>query len=1053
MKQLNLPKLEEKIQKYWNENNTFQRLCETRKTGKKYYFCQGPPFTTGHAHIGHAWNHTIKDLIVRYKTMQGFDVFRRAGWDMHGLPIEVKVEQEVLKSKNKKEIEDYGIDNFIRECKKFAIRNMHAMTEQIKRLGIWLDWDDPYMTIDKRYMEGVWFGIKRAYEQDLLYSERKVIHWCPRCETAMAGYEVRDEYRDVTDPSVFVKAKVLNDDESNNEFILIWTTTPWTLPANVSVAVHPEYDYIKVKIGDEILILAEGLVDVIEKTGREYKILEKFKGSELEGLRYEPMLNIPLQQGFPHRIVLAPELVTLEDGTGCVHIAPGHGIEDEAVGKKNDLKKLSPVDASGKFTVEPYKEIYVRDANKIIINDLKIAGNLFAEETVFHRYPHCWRCKTPLILRTTNQWFLAVSKIKDRLIEKNKKIHWVPRWIGSGGDSRFENWLANAEDWCISRQRYWNTPLPVWKCECGNIEVIGTIPELIQKAVQDIDPEILDLHRPAIDKITLKCHCSREMHRVKDVMDVWLDSGSASWANLGYPYKSENFNKLFPADFITEGSDQTRGWFYSMLVSSVISFDSIAYKQVMYHGFTLDAEGKKMSKSLGNVIDPMDMVEKYGADAFRFYMLWATVPWEDLRFSEEGVAAVSKMLNILWNTYSFTKTYMEIDNYKFNKDDPGTYELEDKWILSLFNSLIVDVTKGMEKVHPHEAARPIYDFVLELSRWYIKLVRDRVWIESSDPRKISVYYTLHTILTGLSRLMAPISPHLSEHIYRDLCFAVGNENQEFTRITHKSSYNSEMTGEESVHFTKWIAADEKLIDKKLEEDMKTAQDIIECVLAARQEADIKLRWPIRRITVTPKEPLDINGVRNLILKMANAKELVIEDVEVTLVVKPNFASMGPKFRGDAGKIVKKLTELDAVEIKTAIDENNEYKIKIDGKEFILNSCDLLFETKLPENIVAEEFDGGMVYIDKTLDDKLYSEAMAREVIRRIQGMRKEMNLKELDVVSVFIDTNEGFDLYIKENLDYIEKETRSKITFGKEEGGFGKVWKIEGSDVGIVVKG
>ncbi|ODS40483.1 isoleucine--tRNA ligase [Candidatus Altiarchaeales archaeon WOR_SM1_SCG] len=1027
MKQLNLPELEQQIQKYWDDAGTFRRICEMRKPGKKYYFCQGPPFTTGHAHIGHAWNHTIKDLIIRYKTMQGFDVFRRAGWDMHGLPIEVKVEQDVLKSKNKREIEEYGIDNFIRECKKFAIRNMHAMTGQIKRLGIWLDWDDPYMTIDRRYMEGVWFGIKRAYEQDLLYSDKRVIHWCPRCETAMAGYEVRDEYRDVTDPSVFVKAKILSDNELNNEFILIWTTTPWTLPANAAIAVHPDYDYVKIKLGDEILILAEGLLGVIEKTGREYKILNKFKGIELEGLRYEPMLNIPIQQGFSHRIVLAPELVTLEDGTGCVHIAPGHGVEDEAVGAKNNLQKLSPVNPSGKFTTEPYMEIYVRDANKIIINDLKNSGNLLAEETVFHRYPHCWRCKTPLILRTTNQWFLAVSKIKDKLIVKNREISWVPDWIGSGGDSRFENWLKNAEDWCISRQRYWNTPLPVWKCECGNMEVIGTIDELIEKAVQDIDPEILDLHRPAIDKITLKCSCSREMHRVKDVMDVWLDSGSASWANLGYPHKKEIFNKLFPADFITEGSDQTRGWFYSMLVSSVISFDSIAYKQVLYHGFTLDSEGRKMSKSLGNVIDPLDMVEKYGADAFRFYLLFATVPWEDLRFSEEGMQSVGKMLNILWNTYSFAKNYMEIDNYKFNKDDCGELEIADRWILSKFNSLIIDATFGMEKVYPHEAVRPINDFVLNLSRWYIKLVRDRVWIESSDPRKISVYYTLHTILTGLSVIMAPVTPHLSEHVYRDL------------------------TGEESVHFKKWLTADEKLIDKKLEDRFSTAQKIIECVLAARQEADIKLRWPIRKVTVTPKEPLEIDPVKNLILKMSNAKELVIEDVEVTLVVKPNFASMGPKFRGDAGKIVKKLGELDAAEIKNAIDENNEYKLKIEGNEFILNPDDLFFETKLPENIIAEEFDGGMVYIDKTLDDKLYSEAMAREVIRRIQDMRKEMDLNEVAVVDVLIDTNEGFDLYVKENLEYIEKETRSKIGFGKGEG-FGKVWKIEGSEVRVVVK-
>ncbi|MBU4436898.1 MAG: isoleucine--tRNA ligase, partial [Candidatus Altiarchaeota archaeon] len=637
-KELDLPKLEEKIQKYWNKENIYKELVESRKSGPKFYFCQGPPFTSGHAHIGHAWNHTIKDSIIRYKSMQGFDVFRRAGWDMHGLPTEVKVEEEVLGSKTKKDIQEYGIENFIKECKKFSINNMNVMTKQLKRFGVWLDWDDPYQTMDARYMEGVWFCIKKAHEKGLLYKDNRVIHWCPRCETAMSGYEVRDEYRNVTDHSIYVKARVKGRDES----ILIWTTTPWTLPANTAIAAHPEFDYVRVKVGGEVIVLAKERVHIIKD---KHEVIEEFKGKKLDGIEYEPMLDIPAQKDIKHRVVMAPDLVTLEDGSGLVHIAPGHGEEDFEVGKEQDLDSLSPVDDSGRFTIDPYKGEYVRDANATIIEDLRESGNLYMDEKITHSYPHCWRCKSPLIMRVTPQWFLAVSKIRDRLLEKNREIEWIPQWIGSG---RFENWLQNVKDWCISRQRYWNTPLPIWTCDCGNMEVIGSIEELCEKSIGKLNPENIDLHMPSMDAVRLGCVCGLEMTRVPDVMDVWLDSGCASWANLGYPHKGEKLKGLFPADFITEGSDQTRGWFYSMLVCSVIAFDDISYKRVLYHGFSLDSEGKKMSKSLGNVVEPLNVAEKYGADVLRFYMLSATVPWEDLRFNMESLAAVDRTLRILW---------------------------------------------------------------------------------------------------------------------------------------------------------------------------------------------------------------------------------------------------------------------------------------------------------------------------------------------------------------------------------------------------------------------
>ncbi len=1010
-KPLNLPKIEEEIQKYWEENNIFREVCESRKSGKKFYFCQGPPFTSGHAHIGHAWNHTIKDMVLRYKTFQGYNVFRRAGWDMHGLPIEVKVEEKVLGTRTKKEIEEYGIENFVSECKKFAIRNMNRMTAQLKRLGVWLEWDDPYMTLDRDYMESVWFGIKKAYEKNLLYSDKKVIHWCTRCETAMAGYEVRDEYREVTDPSIYVKARVKGKDE----YILIWTTTPWTLPSNVAIAVHPGFDYVRVLVDNEILILSKDRLGILKN---EYKILEEFKGNDLNNLEYLPILEIPVQKEIQHRVVMAPELVNLNEGTGCVHIAPGHGEEDSLVGKKHDLQVLSPVDEGGRFDIDPYKGIYVRDANSIIIENLKENKRLFREDKISHRYPHCWRCKTPLILRLTKQWFLAVSRISENLVEKNKGIEWIPGWIGSG---RFENWLKEAKDWCISRQRYWNTPLPVWQCECGKIEVIGSVKELYEKSGSKFEIQELDLHRPAIDKIKLRCECGKEMNRVKDVMDVWLDSGSASWANLGYPQNKEKFKELFPADFITEGSDQTRGWFYSLLVSSVIAFDRIPYKKVLYHGFTLDAEGRKMSKSLGNVINPEDVIEKYGADVFRFYVLTA-LPWEDLRFSWEGVDAVNKTLNILWNVYSFSETYMRLDNFDINKKYDLRFELEDRWLISRFNSVVKEVTNGLEAIHPHEICRAIHDFILELSRWYIKLVRDRVWIESGAPEKISVYYTLYTILAGLSKLMAVITPHISEKIYREL------------------------TNERSIHLSDWLKCDETAIDKELEKKILLAQQITECVMSARQDAKIKLRWPIPRVIVALKEELSIDDIEPIILKMSNAKEIQKRGVETKVVIKPNLPVIGPKFRSDAGKIIKKLEGLDASKIKLEIEKTEEFKID----KFTLKGEDIIFETKLPENIVAKEFEFGIVYIDSKLDEKLISEAMAREVIRRVQQMRKEMNLNELEVVEVFIKCDKELEGYLKENKKFVEKETRSGINLGEGKG-FRKDWRIEDSELTISI--
>ncbi|MEA1924915.1 MAG: isoleucine--tRNA ligase [Candidatus Altiarchaeota archaeon] len=1018
-KRLNLPRLEEEIQEYWRENTIYRQVCEAGKGGEKYYFCQGPPFTSGTAHIGHAWNHAIKDAVIRYKTMQGFDVYRRAGWDMHGLPIEVKVEEEVLGSRSKKDIEEYGIENFITECKKFAIQNMNNMTSQLERLGAWLNWDDPYMSIDPRYMESVWFLMKKAHEKKLLYEDKQVIHWCPRCETAMAGYEVRDEYRNVLDHSIYVKARL----EDTDSFIVIWTTTPWTLPSNTGIAVHPRYEYVKVEYMGKDYILArkrlEEIAGEIFPKG-DYRVIEEFMGEKLEGSEYEPILDIKIQKEFTRKIVVDEELVNLEGGTGCVHLAPGHGEEDFRIGKRDNLEMISPVDEGGRFTIEPYVGEYIRDSNSVIIKQLDEGDNLLYAGKKSHSYPHCWRCKEPLLLRATKQWFLSVSKIRDSLLEKNREIDWVPGWVGTG---RFENWLSNARDWCISRQRYWNTPLPIWRCSCGNVEVIGRLEELRDKATTEINVEKIDLHRPSIDEIKIECSCGKEMRRVEDVLDVWLDSGCASWANLGYPSREDKFKQLFPADFITEGSDQTRGWFYSLLVSSIIAFDEVPYKRVLYHGFTLDDEGRKMSKSQGNVIDPFEVTDKYGADVLRYYMLWTSVPWEDLRFSYEGLGIINRLMHMLWNIYSFSETYMELDKYSIEKEYKLEFQLEDKYILSRYNSLVDEVTSDYEKLYLFDVCRKIQSFILELSRFYVKLVRDRVWIEGEDPRKMSVYYTLHHVLTGLCKLMAPIAPHITERMYMNL------------------------TGAQSLHLASWPQADKSGIYGELEEDVGIAQQIIESVISARQDSGIKLRWPISRIIVAPKGKWSLKRLEELILKMCNAKELEVRDVETETAAKLNYSSLGPKLKNKMREVEKELVKKDAGKIREEMDKKGVYELN----GYTLEKEDLIFETRISDDIIAKEYSQGVVYIDSKLSDMLYSEAMAREAIRRIQDMRKELDLEETRKMKASIECGKDFRGYLQKNKRFIEKETRSILSFGKG-GGFIKEWDIEKNKVTIYLK-
>jgi len=710
-------RFEEEIQRKWEAEGTYEKVKELHSQDPDWFFLDGPPYASGAIHLGTAWNKVIKDAILRYKSMCGFNVHRQPGWDCHGLPIEVKVE-ESLGIRTKKDIEqEIGIDRFIGECKRWALTHVEMMTNQFKRLGVWMDWDKPYLTLTDDYIESVWWTLKRAHERGLMQKDLRVIQWCPRCETALAEHEVRGEYRDVSDPSLYARFKL---EQSPNEYILIWTTTPWTLPANIAVCVHPEFYYAKVAVGDNVYIMAEALVSrVMEELDiRDYRIVDLVKGKELEGLRYEhPLLQeVPKQMEFrDHHRIICGEHVTLEEGTGCVHTAPGHGEEDFEVGKAYNLPVFSPVGPDGRFTPEAgkYSGMFVKDADRVILEDLKAKGVLMKEGTIHHSYPHCWRCKTPLLFRATEQWFLQVSKIKPRILEKNSaNVKWVPGWVAE----RYQNGVESTGDWCISRQRYWGIPLPIWVCStCAHEVVIGSRRELADLAIGEIPEE--DLHRPNIDKVKLRCpKCGGEMRRIPDVLDVWFDSGVCSWASLGYPMRRDKFERLWPSDFITEGEDQVTKWFYGQQVTSIIAFDEVPYRCVLMHGFTLDSEGRKMSKSLGNVVDPLEVVEKYGADVLRFYLLSANPVWEDLRFNWKEVEVVNRMLNVLWNVYVFATTYMSLD--KFDPTAASLEELrdsldpEDRWIISRANTLTKEVTTAFEELNLHVATRALQSFVL-----------------------------------------------------------------------------------------------------------------------------------------------------------------------------------------------------------------------------------------------------------------------------------------------------------------------------------------------------
>jgi len=1009
--------LEKDVRAQWDKARTYEKVKKALESKKPYYFVDGPPYTTGSIHVGTAWNKIIKDTVVRYRRMQGLRVRDQPGFDMHGLPIEVRVEQS-MGIKSKKEIEAHGIDKFISTCRDYSIRFKAKMTEEFKMLGVWLDWEKPYLTVDPNYIASVWWTLKQAHDKKLLTMDFRVLPWCPRCETALAEAEI--EYWDETDPSIYVKFPVEGE---VNTYLLVWTTTPWTIPGNLAAAVHPEfiYAFVRVKRGmlEETLIVLEEKLDELKKIAgiEEMTVLDRTKGSDLVGVVYKhPLVDlVPYQgqvKGDAAHAVLSSETVTNES-TGIVHIAPGHGPEDFELGKEYGLEPFSPVDETGTYTEDAGKHYAgrnVREANPVVISDLVERGAMFHQANITHRYGHCWRCHQPIIYRITDQWFLKVTDIKEQLNAANAQVKWYPEWAGA---SRERDWIENAKDWCISRQRYWGTPLPIWNCECGNFRLVSSLEEL--KTAKGY-VEGMDVHRPWIDKLTFQCEkCGKTMVRVPDVLDVWFDAGVCSWASLNYPASKEEFERWWPCQWITEAHDQTRGWFYSQLVTGVVAMGRSPYNSVLMHGWALTPQGTPMSKSEGTTVDPIHVVNTLGADSLRLYLLKANAPWEDVPFQQEGVKSANRTLNILWNVYKFATLYMSIDKF-----DPSAVSLErvaeslrpeDRWMLSRTETLKKEVSEAMESYELHRATRAIESFVNEdLSRWYVKLVRDRLWKEGEDRDKTAAFKVLHEALSTAVTVLAPVAPHITEAMHANL---------------HGTP--------ESVHMLSWPSFDPRWIDTKLEEGMQMVREISELIARIRQDSNINLRWPLKRIVIkaqTPEVADSIIMLKDSLLSQNNIKELQIvpmgeEWEEMILGVVPNPNAIGKVYRQWSSKIAVMLKNRPARTIKAGIDKG-EYSLGIEGQLVKILPGMVSFTATLPPEVMGAQFSKGEVYVDLEQTPALEAEGFSREMIRRIQQMRKDMKLNVEEFVKVEIQCSRRVEGFLETWKDKVARETRAR---------------------------
>ena len=1033
--------LEEWSRRFWEENNVYRRVRESLAGAPKFYFLDGPPYTSSkEIHIGTGWNKVLKDIFIRYYRMMGFNVWDRPGFDTHGLPIEVKIEVK-LGVRNKREIVDrIGVGRFVEECKKFAVENMEGQIEQFKRLGVWMDWNDPYITFEDYYIESGWWLFKRAEEQGLLDIDLRVVHWCPRCQTTLADYEV-SEYRELEDPSIYVKFPVK---ESSNEYLLVWTTTPWTLPANAFIMANPRLRYARVRVGDEVYVIAEArLAKVLEEAGvGDYKVLEVLEGRELEGLEYkhplEDVVDAQRELSRYHRVVMAPEAVSAHEGTGLVHAAPGHGDVDFEIAKKLGVPVVSLVADDGRMTGEAgrYAGLYFRtEANKAILEDLRERGALFHEGRIVHRYPVCWRCKTPLVLRATRQWVIRVSALKERMLREAERVEWRPSWA----KSRYVNLLKGLRDWIISRQRFWGTPLPIWVCErCGHRVVVGSVRELEELGGR----RPRELHRPWVDEVTLRCpKCGGVMKRVPDVADVWFDSGIAFYASLGYPARRDLWERLKPVDFITEGHDQIRGWFFSLMRSGVIGFGETPYLRVLVHGFVLDEQGREMHKSLGNYVPLNELLDSVPVDVVRLWLAQHTT-WEDLRFSWKGLRLMERDFRVMWNVFAFADLYMSLDG--FDPENPGEYELEpeDRWLLSRVHRLLKSYHEWMQDMKSFEAARALRDFIVEdVSHWYIRAVRRRVWTEEDTPGKRGVYRALYEALKLWTLMAAPFMPFTAEYLYQHL-------------------FRPAEGGPLSVHMARIPEPDESLIDDGLEKDMEVARRVVEAVLSARMKAGLKLRRPVKRLLYAPREAWQGEAVKrlsSLVSELANAKSVDIVGTEIfeqakIYRVKPNYSTLGPEFKRLTKSVVRLLEERGD-EVARSIVEKGFYEVEVDGVRVRLEPRHVSIEASYPDWLSVVEAEVGFVGVDSRLSAEEVLEGLAREVVRRIQSMRKEAGLDVSDYIVAYVDADDREILEaVKVHEGYVKRETRAvKLSVGRG-GSFQKEWEIDDSRVVIGIE-
>lgn len=1014
-------KLEPEILKFWKDNNIYEKAKEKNKGGEKFYFLDGPPYTSGKVHLGTAWNKALKDAVLRHKRMQGFDVWDRAGYDMHGMPIEQAVEKN-LGIRHKEEIPVYGTANFVNACREFAISNMLSMNEDFKRIGVWMDFGNAYQSVQNSYMEGEWWLIKKAHENRRLYEGEKTMHWCASCATSLAKHEL--EYENVAEESVFVKFPLKN---SENEFLIIWTTTPWTIPFNLGVMVNPDLDYVKAKVGNEAWIVAKELAPSLISgiAEKQFSIIGEFKGSDIAGKEYVhpfedelPQLK-ELKKKHPkvHTVVLSEEYVNTDSGSGLVHMAPGCGPEDYEVGHKNGIPPFNTLTERGIFdsTSGIFTGMCAKKDDKKITEKIRAKGLLAAEAKIEHAYAHCWRCKNPVIYRATMQWFFRIEDLKGSMRELNRSIKWIPEAAGS---RNFDNWLANLRDNGITRQRYWGTPMPVWKCgKCNDFIVIGSIAELKKLAGRIPD----DLHKPWIDDVKVKCKCGGIKERVPDVLDVWIDAGSASWNCLDFPRRKELFEKMYPADFILEGIDQIRGWFNLLFVAAMVSMGSNPFKAVYMHGFINDAQGRKMSKSLGNYILPQEVVMEYGADTLRYYMIGGASPGVDINYNFDDIKAKHKNLIVLWNLHKFT-----IDLAKNLKINPTALDLEkygldieEQHIFSKLNSTIRKATELFDSYRLNEIPWQAEELFLELSRTYIQLTREKASMGGEEEKKV-VLYTVFNVLLESLKLFAPIAPFLTEAVYRNL----------------RHEFN---LAEESIHLMQWPNYDEKLINREIETSMGVISEIVQSALAVREKIQLNLRWPLKEIVIAVKDEKIMNAVekmRDVIKKQVNAKEVNLLEAmpNIKLKVKADYSQIGPDFGDKSPKIIAQLTIDSPETVVRHIQENGKYSFKADGETINLVKEHLIVTREVPAPYEEGTFKHGFVYLNREMTDELEAEGFAREIMRRVQALRKKAGLQKSDNISLFIRTDEGLKEILREwNLTIKEKVGASQFRISELE--------------------